>query len=125
MTIPDPLCSYYFYRYFLILLQLSTYPIPPAGLWTNWETGLGCGPVPLTPQLSNVLKHISYYNEGSVNSPKALLSECSQYSRLNNKGNTYCWSYLLENFEDSFEKKFEGLVAGLIDDVSWDDVGNP
>ena len=30
--------------------------MPPVGRWTNWGTGLGCGPVPLTPQLSNVLK---------------------------------------------------------------------
>ena len=32
--------------------------------------------------------------------------------------NTYCWSYLFENFEDNFEKKFEGLVAGFMEDVS-------
>ena len=32
-------------------------------------------------------------------------------------------SYLFENLDDSFEKKVEGRVAGLIADVSWEEVG--
>ena len=38
---------------------------------------------------------------------------------------TYCWSYLLENLEESLEKKLDGRVAGLMEDVSWEDVGKP